>query len=222
MIHLKNISKIYANGTEALKNISLDVEPGEFVFVVGASGAGKSTFLKLLIREEKATFGQITVNGFDLMKIRPRKVPYLRRTMGIVFQDFRLIEKMNVYDNIAFAMRAIGSSERSVKKRVGCVIDMVGLSGKEKCRPSELSGGEHRHPEEDEEGTDHHGSVPEGECAQKEPQKAGGAEIGKPPEGGLCERVPEKGRAFAGGGNARLKERQEAADHEGADEKGEP
>ncbi len=142
MIHLKNISKIYANGTEALKNISLDVEPGEFVFVVGASGAGKSTFLKLLIREEKATFGQITVNGFDLMKIRPRKVPYLRRTMGIVFQDFRLIEKMNVYDNIAFAMRAIGSSERSVKKRVGCVIDMVGLSGKEKCRPSELSGGE--------------------------------------------------------------------------------
>ena len=142
MIHLENVSKIYANGTEALKNISLDIEQGEFVFIVGAAGAEKSTFLKLLINEEKATFGKINVAGFDLMKIRKRKVPYLRRKMGIVFQDFRLIEKMNVYDNIAFAMRAIGSPERSIKKRVGAVIDIVGLKGKEKCRPSELSGGE--------------------------------------------------------------------------------
>ena len=142
MIHLRNVSKIYPNGTEALKNISLDINKGEFVFIVGASGAGKSTFLKLLIHEEKATFGKINVAGFDLMKIRKRKVPYLRRKMGIVFQDFRLIEKMNVYDNIAFAMRAIGSPEKSIKKRVGAVIDIVGLNGKEKSRPSELSGGE--------------------------------------------------------------------------------
>ncbi len=142
MIHLKNISKIYSNGTEALKNISLDIEPGEFVFIVGPSGAGKSTFLKLLIHEEKATFGRIRVNGYDLMKIKNRKVPYLRRTMGIVFQDFRLIEKMNVFDNIAFAMRAIGTPERSIRKRVSYVISAVGLNGKEKCRPSELSGGE--------------------------------------------------------------------------------
>ena len=107
MIHLRNVSKIYPNGTEALKNISLDINKGEFVFIVGPSGAGKSTFLKLLIHEEKASFGKISVNGFDMMKIKNRKVPYLRRTMGIVFQDFRLIDKMNVYDNIAFAMRAI-------------------------------------------------------------------------------------------------------------------
>ena len=142
MIHLKNISKIYSNGTEALKNITLDIEPGEFVFIVGPSGAGKSTFLKLLIHEEKATFGRIRVNGYDLMKIKNRKVPYLRRTMGIVFQDFRLIEKMNVFDNIAFAMRAIGTPERAIRKRVSFVISAVGLTGKEKSRPSELSGGE--------------------------------------------------------------------------------
>lgn len=142
MIQLSNVSKVYSNGTEALKNISLEIEQGEFVFIVGASGAGKSTFLKLLIREEKASFGKIKVNGYDLMKLRPRKIPFLRRTMGIVFQDFRLIDKMNVYENIAFAMRAIGSPEKIIRKRVEAVIDIVGLRGKEKCRPSELSGGE--------------------------------------------------------------------------------
>lgn len=142
MIHLKNVSKIYPNGTEALKNINLDINPGEFVFIVGSSGAGKSTFLKLLMHEEKATFGKIQINHFDLMKIKRNKVPYLRRTMGIVFQDFRLIDKMNVYDNIAFAMRAIGSSEKEIKKRVAEVMEMVGLKGKEKRKPSELSGGE--------------------------------------------------------------------------------
>ncbi len=142
MIHLKNVSKVYSNGTEALKNVSLDINQGEFVFIVGPSGAGKSTFLKLLIHEEKATFGKIKVNGFDLIKIKSRKVPYLRRTMGIVFQDFRLIDKMNVYDNIAFAMRAIGAPEKTIKKRVNYVIAIVGLTGKEKCRPNELSGGE--------------------------------------------------------------------------------
>lgn len=142
MIHLKNVSKVYSNGTEALKNVSLDINQGEFVFIVGPSGAGKSTFLKLLIHEEKATFGKIRVNGFDLVKIKNKKVPYLRRTMGIVFQDFRLIDKMNVYDNIAFAMRAIGAPEKAIKKRVDYVIAIVGLTGKEKCRPNELSGGE--------------------------------------------------------------------------------
>ncbi len=142
MIHFKNVSKTYPNGTTALKNFSLDIEPGEFVFIVGASGAGKSTFLKLIIHEEKATKGEITVSGHDLIHIKNRKVPYLRRTMGIVFQDFRLIEKMNVYDNVAFAMRAIGTPEKAIKKRVKYVLRLVGLKGKEKRRPSELSGGE--------------------------------------------------------------------------------
>lgn len=142
MIHLENVSKVYPNGTEALKNISLDISNGEFVFIVGPSGAGKSTFLKLLIHEEKATFGKIKVNGYDMMKIKKRRIPYLRRTMGIVFQDFRLIDKMNVYDNIAFAMRAIGEPEKKIRKRVSKVIETVGLQGKEKCRPNELSGGE--------------------------------------------------------------------------------
>ncbi|MDD6489707.1 MAG: cell division ATP-binding protein FtsE [Clostridia bacterium] len=142
MIHLKDVSKVYPNGTVALKNISLDIGQGEFVFIVGNSGAGKSTFLKLLIHEESATSGEIVVNGHNLMKIKKRRVPYLRRTMGIVFQDFRLIDKMNVYDNIAFAMRAIGTPEKAIKKRVQYVLGLVGLENKEKHRPNELSGGE--------------------------------------------------------------------------------
>ncbi len=142
MIHLENVSKKYHNGTEALKNISLDIAPGEFVFVVGPSGAGKSTFLKLLIREEKASSGNITVNGRDLINIKKRKIPYLRRTMGIVFQDFRLIDKMSVYENVAFAMRAIGAEEKLIKKRVEAVLKLVGLEGTEHRKPNELSGGE--------------------------------------------------------------------------------
>lgn len=142
MIHLKNVSKVYPNGTVALKNISLDIVQGEFVFIVGNSGAGKSTFLKLLIHEESATSGEIVVNGHNLIKIKNRRVPYLRRTMGIVFQDFRLIDKMNVYDNVAFAMRAIGTPEKAIKERVKYVLGLVGLEKKEKSRPSELSGGE--------------------------------------------------------------------------------
>lgn len=142
MIHFENVSKVYPSGTKALDGFSLDIEDGEFVFVVGASGAGKSTFIKLITREEKATSGIITVNGKDLVRMKKRQVPYLRRTMGIVFQDFRLIPKMNVYDNTAFAMRVIGTPEKAVRKRVEYVLSLVGLEKKAKVRPCELSGGE--------------------------------------------------------------------------------
>ncbi len=142
MIHFKNVSKVYQTGNKALDDVSLDINKGEFVFIVGPSGAGKSTFLKLIMREEEATEGEISVNGYNLVKIRKRKIPYLRRTMGIVFQDFRLIEKISVFDNVAFAMRVIGISEKSVRKRVEYILGLVGLSEKADRKPSELSGGE--------------------------------------------------------------------------------
>lgn len=142
MIHFKNVSKVYQTGTHALKNINLDINKGDFVFIVGSSGAGKSTLLKLIMREEEATSGEITVNGFDLVNMKKKKVPYLRRTMGIVFQDFRLIEKMTVFNNVAFALRVIGMGEKSVKKRVEYILELVGLSEKAGSKPSELSGGE--------------------------------------------------------------------------------
>lgn len=142
MIEFKNVSKTYANGTHALNNASITVEKGEFVFIVGASGAGKSTFLKLIMHEETPSRGTIVVNGVNVSKIKRRKIPYLRRNMGIVFQDFRLIEKMTVYDNVAFAMRAIGANPSVVKKRVPYILELVGLADKAKSRPSELSGGE--------------------------------------------------------------------------------
>ncbi len=142
IIEFRNVSKTYGTGTHALNNASIAIEKGEFVFIVGSSGAGKSTFLKMIMHEETPSRGTVIVNGTDVTKIKRRKVPYLRRNMGIVFQDFRLIEKMNVYDNVAFAMRAIGSSPSAVKKRVPYILELVGLSGKAKNRPSELSGGE--------------------------------------------------------------------------------
>ena len=142
MIDFQNVSKTYPNGTHALHNVSLHIDRGEFVFIVGASGAGKSTFLKLIMREEIATSGEITINGNKLSRLKKRDVPYLRRHMGIVFQDFRLIEKMNVFDNVAFAMRAVGESSSAVKKLVPYVLDLVGLKDKMKDKPSELSGGE--------------------------------------------------------------------------------
>ena len=142
MINFENVSKTYPNGTHALNNVSLNIEKGEFVFIVGASGAGKSTFLKLIMREEIPTSGEITINGNKLTKLKKRDIPYLRRHMGIVFQDFRLIDKMNVFDNVAFAMRAVGEKSATVKKRVPYVLDLVGLKGKIKNKPSELSGGE--------------------------------------------------------------------------------
>ncbi len=142
IIEFKNVSKTYDSGTHALNNASISIEKGEFVFIVGASGAGKSTFLKLIMHEETPSRGTILVNGVNVTKIKRRKVPYLRRNMGIVFQDFRLIDKMTVYDNVAFAMRAIGARPSAVKKRVPYILDLVGLSDKAKNRPSELSGGE--------------------------------------------------------------------------------
>lgn len=142
MIDFENVSKTYSNGTNALHNVNIHIDKGEFVFIVGPSGAGKSTFLKLIMREETATSGEITINGNKLSTLRKRDVPYLRRHMGIVFQDFRLIDKMNVFDNVAFAMRAVGEKSSTVKKRVPYVLELVGLQDKMKDKPSELSGGE--------------------------------------------------------------------------------
>ncbi len=142
MIEFQDVSKVYENGTVALKKLNLKIDKGEFVFIVGASGAGKSTFLKLIMKEEIPTSGDIIVNGLRLSNVKKRHVPYLRRTMGIVFQDFRIIEKMNVYNNVAFAMHVTGASSNSIKRRVPYILDLVGLSHKWKDFPSELSGGE--------------------------------------------------------------------------------
>lgn len=142
IIEFKNVSKRFGTETHALNDVSLAIEKGEFVFIVGASGAGKSTFLKLIMHEETPTQGTITVNGIEVSRLKRKKVPYLRRNMGIVFQDFRLIDKMTVYDNVAFAMRAIGASPSAVRKRVPYILELVGLSHKAQNRPSELSGGE--------------------------------------------------------------------------------
>ncbi|MBP9987905.1 MAG: cell division ATP-binding protein FtsE [Ruminococcus sp.] len=142
MIDFKNVSKIYDNGTKALQNVNIHIDKGEFVFVVGASGAGKSTFLKLMMREEVPSSGSITIKDYNLGEMKKRKIPYLRRSMGIVFQDFRLVPNMTVYDNVAFAMRCVGTKEKEIKKRVPYVINIVGLSAKARNYPNELSGGE--------------------------------------------------------------------------------
>ena len=143
MIKFNNVSKVYdSNGVHALDNVSLNIEKGEFVFIVGSSGAGKSTFLKLIMREEMPTSGSIIINDMHLETLPRRKVPYLRRTMGIVFQDFRLISKMTVYENVAFAMRCVGKRNDSIKKRVPYILELVGLADKANDHPSELSGGE--------------------------------------------------------------------------------
>ena len=142
LIKFRNVTKQYPNGTKALEGVSLDIERGEFVFVVGASGAGKSTFLKLIMREEIATSGSIEVNGYNLNKLKRKKIPEYRRSIGMVFQDFKLIPTMNVYDNVAFALRVTDVSPRDIKRRVPYVLGLVGLSKKEKSMPDELSGGE--------------------------------------------------------------------------------
>lgn len=142
MIEFRNVSKVYNNGTEALHNINLKVEKGEFVFVVGSSGAGKSTFLKLITCEERPNEGQVLIDGQDISHIRKGKIPYVRRKMGLVFQDFRLIDHMTVYDNVAFAMRVVGASPKAIKKRVPYILGLVGLQHKAKHYPTEMSGGE--------------------------------------------------------------------------------
>lgn len=142
MIEFKDVYKKYDNGTEALKGVNLRIERGEFVFIVGASGSGKSTFLKTIMREEVPTSGTIMINNFDLTKMNEKEIPYFRRTMGIVFQDFRLIPNMTVFDNVAFAMRVIGANEKEIRKRVPYVLSLVGLQNKSRSMPNEISGGE--------------------------------------------------------------------------------
>lgn len=147
MIRFENVRKVYegSNGTPdvvALQNLNLHIQKGEFVFVLGHSGAGKSTFLKLILREEAATSGRVWVNGRDLSTIKNRDIPYLRRNLGVVFQDFRLIPTMTAYENVAFAMRVTNIPERQIKRRVPYVLSLVGLSSKADHFPTELSGGE--------------------------------------------------------------------------------
>ena len=142
MIEFKGVHKTYDSGIKALRDVNIRIDKGEFVFIVGASGAGKSTFLKLIMREETANAGDVIVNGYNLTTLKRRKIPYFRRTMGIVFQDFRLISKMNVYDNVAFAMRVTGASRREIRRRVPYILGLVGLKDKAHSFPQELSGGE--------------------------------------------------------------------------------
>ena len=142
MIEFTDVVKSYREGNDALKGVNMQIEDGEFCFLVGPSGSGKSTIIKLITGELKPTSGTVHVNGYSLERIRKREVPYLRRTIGVVFQDFRLIPKMTVYDNVAFAMRVVGAREREIRERVPYVLNLVGLSSKEHHHPGELSGGE--------------------------------------------------------------------------------
>ncbi len=142
MIKFENVSMVYENGTAALNNVSLTIEDGEFVFLIGHSGAGKTTLTKLLICEERISSGKLEVNGFHLEKIRPWRIAKLRRTMGVVFQDFKLFDNMTVYENVAFAMRVVGAKNKLIKKRVPFFLDVVGLGHKSRSFPNQLSGGE--------------------------------------------------------------------------------
>ena len=142
VIEFRGVSKTYPSGTHALEDVNIRINKGEFVFVVGSSGAGKSTFMKLIMREEKANTGSICVNGFELTKMRRKHIPKLRRTMGIVFQDFRLIPTMNVFNNVAFAMHVVGQSGRVVRREVSKALSKVGLGEKARSMPTQLSGGE--------------------------------------------------------------------------------
>jgi len=139
---MQDIWKTYADGTHALRGVSVRIDRNDFVYLVGPSGAGKSTFMKLIYREEVPTKGQISVNGFNIGKLKPRKIPYVRRNIGVIFQDFRLLPKMSVYENIAFAMEVIEAPKKVIRKRAMEVIELVGLKGKHNSLPSQLSGGE--------------------------------------------------------------------------------
>ena len=142
MIVFDNVVKTYDTGTEALRGVSMEIQDGEFVFLVGPSGSGKSTIIKLITGELRPTSGAVKVNGYALERIRKREIPLLRRTVGVVFQDFRLINNMTVYDNVAFAMRVIGAREREIRDRVPYVLELVGLENKANRHPGEMSGGE--------------------------------------------------------------------------------
>lgn len=142
MIRFENVSKIYENNVKALSDISINIEVGEFVFLVGPSGSGKSTFIKMLLKEVEPTNGKVTVGDIDLSKLNRKKIPFFRRKVGMVFQDFRLIQNLNVYENVAFAMKVVEATPKEIRKRVPMVLSLVGLSHKYKMFPNELSGGE--------------------------------------------------------------------------------
>lgn len=142
MLLMSNVSKIYPGGSVALENVDVHIEPGEFVFVVGPSGAGKSTFFKMLFREIQPTTGSIIVNGTDILGLSDKEIPYYRRQLGIIFQDYRLLPDRTVYENVAFAMQVIETPHRKIKRRVMNVLDLVGLRGRANAYPNELSGGE--------------------------------------------------------------------------------
>lgn len=142
MIRMSDVSMVYDNGTRAVQKATLRIDEGEFVFLTGSSGSGKSTLIKLLTGEIRPTSGRIVVNNYNIGNIKKREIPYLRRTLGVVFQDFRLILDKSVYENVAFAMRAIGVRNRAIRKRVRYVLELVGLNDKMDVRPQELSGGE--------------------------------------------------------------------------------
>jgi len=142
MIIFSNVSKVYENGSTALDNISFYIERGEFVFIVGPSGAGKSTLIKLLMHEKTATSGEVIINDVNVSALKQNEIPYLRRSMGVVFQDFRLLPNKTVYENVSFAMEIIGASRREIRRQVPNVLSLVGLSHKAKALPTQLSGGE--------------------------------------------------------------------------------
>ncbi len=142
MIDFKNVTKVYNNNVLALSNLNIHIDKGEFVFLVGPSGAGKSTFIKMLLKEVDPTAGSVLVGGTDLTKLSHKEVPFYRRKIGVVFQDFRIIPTLSVFENVAFALRVIGASEREIQKKVPMVLSMVGLSKKRNAFPHELSGGE--------------------------------------------------------------------------------
>ena len=142
MIYMKDVSKVYDNGTVALDHVNVRIEKGDFVFLVGASGAGKSTFVRMLLREILPTSGSLRVHGHDMMNLRPKDVPYMRRGLGVIFQDYRLLPDKTVYENVAFAMEVIEAPRRLMQRSVNAVLDIVGLREKWKNFPSQLSGGE--------------------------------------------------------------------------------
>ena len=142
MIEFRNVSKTYDTGTEAVHNANFVIEKGDFAFLVGSSGSGKSTLIKLILKEEEPTSGNIIINGKDTTFLKPKRVPYLRRSMGVVFQDFRLLSDKTVYENVAFAMNIVKATPKHIRRQVPMVLSLVGLSGKAKVYPDELSGGE--------------------------------------------------------------------------------